>query len=240
MTEEFGILFETGSGKWLELIPGNSRFHSDKSNASKVSKQNFLDQDKRHQILDHHNVDRYANTIKWQPILTLDSFTTFARDRHAGQTSMSGEPYIDHILRVVENTRQLLDKLPDGMLSPHAADEALLVAVGHDLIEDERATEDDIRAIGGSESLIRRLRSLSRTEPKPIYQEWIVDISESGDIVIIVVKLADNIDNNSDTRISALPPDKQSIRKRYNRAFTTLNAMLDKLISEFLARERKD
>lgn len=235
MAEELGILFETGSGKWLELIPGNSRFHSDKGKATRVSKQDFDDQGKRQQMLDHHNVDWYARTIVWQPALTLDIFLAFARERHAGQTSMSGEPYIDHILRVVENTKKLLDKLPEGMLSPSDREEALLVAVGHDLIEDERATEDDIRAIGGSESLIRRLRALSRMEPKPVYQHWIVGIANSGDLVVIIVKLADNQDNNSDVRIAALPPEMQSIRKRYDRAFATLNAALEQMIFRFLS-----
>lgn len=235
MTEEQGILFETGSGKWLEFIPGNSRFHSDKAKATKVSKQDFDDSGKRTQMLDLHNVDWYASTIVWQPLLTLDSFLVFARERHADQTSMSGEPYIEHILRVVENTRKLLDKLPDGMLSTSEREEALLVAVGHDLIEDGHATEDEIRAIGGSEGLIRRLQALSRLDPKPVYQKWITDIAESGDLVVIIVKLADNLDNNSDVRIAALPPEKQSIRKRYDRAFATLNAGLDRLVVMFLS-----
>lgn len=237
MAEELGVLFETGSGKWLEFVPGNSRFHSDKDKATRISKQDFEDQNKRHQMLDHHNVDWYARTIVWQPMptLTLEGFLEFARERHADQTSTSGEPYIEHILRVVENTRQLLGKLPNGMVLPSEHEEALLVAVGHDLIEDERATENDIRAIGGSESLIRRLQALSRMDPKPVYQKWIADIAESGDVVVIIVKLADNLDNNSDVRIAALPPEKQSIRKRYDRAFSTLNAGLEQLISEFNA-----
>jgi hypothetical protein len=138
MTEELGILFEAGSGKWLEFIPGNSRFHSDMAKATKVSKQDFDDPGKRNQMLDLHNVDWYARTIVWQPLLTLDRFLAFAQERHADQTSMSGEPYIEHILRVVETTRKLLDELPDGMLSPTENEEALLVAVGHDLIEDTR------------------------------------------------------------------------------------------------------
>ncbi|MCZ7862732.1 hypothetical protein O9X98_15260 [Agrobacterium salinitolerans] len=237
MAEELGVLFETGSGKWIEFIPGNSRFHSDKSKATRVSKQDYDDHAKRHQMLDHHNVDWYARTIVWQsaPTLTLETFLDFARERHADQSSMSGEPYIEHILRVVENTRKLLDKLPEGMLSPLEKEEALLVAVGHDLIEDERATEDDIRAIGGSESLIRRLQALSRMDPKPVYQKWITGIAESGDVVVIIVKLADNLDNNSDVRIAALPPEKQSIRNRYDRAFATLDAGLDRLKAAFLS-----
>jgi (p)ppGpp synthase/HD superfamily hydrolase len=235
MAEEMGILFETGSGKWIEFIRGNSRFHSDKSKATKVSKQEFESEANRLQMFDLQNIDWYASTIVWQPTLTLESFLRFARERHADQTSMSGEPYIEHIIRVAENTRKLLAKLPDGMISPWDKEEALLVAVGHDLIEDGRATEDDIRAIGGSESLIRRLRALSRMDPKPVYQSWITSIAESGDIVVIIVKLADNLDNNSDVRIAALPPEKQSIRRRYERAYSTLNAKLVDLIASFLS-----
>ncbi|MNL71989.1 hypothetical protein D3C87_1972280 [compost metagenome] len=72
-------------------------------------------------------------------------------------------------------------------------------------------------------------------EPKPVYQKWIADIAEGCDLVVIIVKLADNLDNNSDVRIAALPPEKQSIRKRYDRAFATLNAGVERLVAEFLS-----
>lgn len=148
---------------------------------------------------------------------------------------MSGEAYIEHLLRVVANTRLILELLPVGMLDAADEEEALLVALGHDLFEDEKATPDDVRHLGGSETLIRRLERLSRLDPKPVYQAWITEIAAGDDLVALIVKLADNLDNNSDERINALPEDKRSIRKRYDRAFAVLRSALDERIAAFTA-----
>ncbi|MCS4088674.1 hypothetical protein [Rhizobium sp. BK176] len=165
--------------------------------------------------------------------LTLETFLDFVRERHAGQASMSGEAYIDHLLRVLSNTRKLLESLPTGMLSDADIEESLLVAIGHDLIEDGKATKEEVLALGGSESLVSRLSALARMDPKPVYQQWIADIVAARDLVVIIVKLADNLDNNSDERIASLPLEKKSIRKRYDRAYATLRAGLDQMLAEF-------
>lgn len=163
-------------------------------------------------------------------------FLKFVTERHAGQVSQSGEPYVLHLISVADRTRQAIASFPEGLLSANDADEALLVALGHDLFEDERATPDDIRMLGGSESLIARINALSRLEPKPVYQTWIEGIAASGDLVSIIVKKSDNEDNNSDERIASLPSEKQSIRRRYSRAHPPLQEALDKAISDFLSR----
>ncbi|MDW9481876.1 hypothetical protein GOB57_24825 [Sinorhizobium meliloti] len=68
MEGAIGVLFEQGSGKWLELIPQNARFHSDKSMATTVPREVFEDAVRRSQFLDRHNVDWYAASIVWQPV----------------------------------------------------------------------------------------------------------------------------------------------------------------------------
>lgn len=173
--------------------------------------------------------------MKADMTLTLETFVDFVRERHSGQTSMSGEAYIEHLLRVLENTKNILASLPAGMLSEADFAEVLLVAVGHDLIEDGKATKDEVLEIGGTESLVTRITSLARMDPKPVYQQWIADLVATRDLVLIIVKLADNLDNNSDARIASLPLEKRSIRKRYDRAFVTLREGLDRMISEFTA-----
>lgn len=167
--------------------------------------------------------------------ISYDVFLDFVRTRHAGQTSMNGEDYIEHLLRVVANTRTILGSLPSGMLSASDEEEALLVALGHDLFEDKKATAEEIRELGSSETLIGRLNKLSRLDPKPIYHSWIINISGDDDLVPLIVKLADNLDNNSDERINALPVEKRSIRNRYNRAFPVLRSALDERIAGFKA-----
>lgn len=66
--EDKGVLYETGSGKFLELVPGNARFHSSRENATPVSKSDFEDKTKLGQLLDHHNVDWYMKTIELRPL----------------------------------------------------------------------------------------------------------------------------------------------------------------------------
>jgi hypothetical protein len=63
-----GVLFETGSAKWLELVPQNARFHSNKDNATPVLKSVFDDPAAKASLLDHHNVDWYRSTIVWQAL----------------------------------------------------------------------------------------------------------------------------------------------------------------------------
>jgi (p)ppGpp synthase/HD superfamily hydrolase len=169
--------------------------------------------------------------------ISYNDFLDFVRTRHAGQTSMNGEDYIEHLLRVVANTRTILGSLPAGMLSASDEEDALLVALGHDLFEDEKATAKDVSDLGGSESLIRRLNRLSRLDPKPVYQGWIVGIAADVDLVPLIVKLADNLDNNSDERINVLPVEKRSIRNRYNKAFTVLRVALDERIAIYTAAQ---
>ena len=63
-----GVLYETGSGKFLKLIPSNAQFHSSRENATPISKSDFDDKTKLRQLLDHHNVDWYFRTIEFRSL----------------------------------------------------------------------------------------------------------------------------------------------------------------------------
>ena len=65
--DETGVLFETGSGKYLKLIPSNAQFHSSIDNATLIPKSQFDDIGERRRLLDHHNVDWYFSTIEFRP-----------------------------------------------------------------------------------------------------------------------------------------------------------------------------
>lgn len=66
--EEMGILFETGSGKYLKLIPGSARFHSSREDATPIKKSTFDDIAERRLLLDLHNVDWYFSTIELRSV----------------------------------------------------------------------------------------------------------------------------------------------------------------------------
>lgn len=68
MEDVKGVLYETGSGKFLKLIPSNAQFHSSRENATPISKADFDDKTKLHQLLDHHNVDMYYRTIEFRSL----------------------------------------------------------------------------------------------------------------------------------------------------------------------------
>jgi hypothetical protein len=64
-----GVLFETGSGKYLKLIEDNAQFHSSYQNASIIDFMDWREQDYKFALLDHHNVDWYVRTIRWLPLI---------------------------------------------------------------------------------------------------------------------------------------------------------------------------
>ena len=54
------------------------------------------------------------------------------------------------------------------------------------------------------------------------YTQYIDKIVESGHVPAIIIKLADNLDNNHPFNIINRSHDEQSITKRYDRAFRKL------------------
>lgn len=62
-----GILFESGCAKYLKLIPGNAQFHSSWENATQITEDEW--KENKGFLLSHHNVDWYASTIRFLPIV---------------------------------------------------------------------------------------------------------------------------------------------------------------------------
>lgn len=140
----------------------------------------------------------------------------FARKAHEGQTRRDGKPYFGHIENVVKNTTMLY------------AEDVFVIAVAafHDLIEDGRAIENEIRDFLNevllpsqrykTEEIIKALFALTHEQGER-YEEYIQKIKESSDKRIILVKIADILDNLSDN-----PSQKQ--REKYRRAIEILRS----------------
>lgn len=133
-----------------------------------------------------------------------------------------GIVYYGHLVRVNGYFRELAALLPPGLLTVDELRDGDLLAYLHDIVEDGYLTYDDLRALGYSERVIKLVKALTRDPAKEVYQTKIEAIATSGDLVRILVKLADNRDNSTDARIEDLPPEKRSIIKRYRRARRTL------------------
>lgn len=60
------VLFETISGKWMELVEEGARFRSSPRNATKLE-GDAVSENNLHALLDRHNIDWYARTIEVHP-----------------------------------------------------------------------------------------------------------------------------------------------------------------------------
>ncbi len=103
----------------------------------------------------------------------------FATEAHRGQRRKDGADYITHPLRVAEAVR---------------GEEAKVVAVLHDVLEDTPTTEEDLRAAGIPERCIEALRLLCHDEAVP-YLDYVR--GTMGDPLACAVKRADLWDNFS-------------------------------------------
>lgn len=140
---------------------------------------------------------------------------------HKGQARYNGEPYVYHSIRVAGALSSLSERI---------------VGVLHDVLEEKPLARlvpksDDIKfwvldlgsALTGSDCFVwlhdyeaEALAALTRSKGIQSYSDYIETIKSVGGLAVIV-KLADLADNLKD-----LPPAKESLRKRYEKARSTL------------------
>jgi (p)ppGpp synthase/HD superfamily hydrolase len=117
----------------------------------------------------------------------LDLAIRIATEAHVGQVDKAGRPYIDHPLRVMRTVE------PEG-------EEAMMVAILHDVVEDTPTTLADLRRMGFSAAVIDGVNAMTR-RPGEGYQEYIERCC--GDPLGRVVKAADLVDNMDPKRAFA-------------------------------------
>jgi guanosine-3',5'-bis(diphosphate) 3'-pyrophosphohydrolase len=108
---------------------------------------------------------------------TLEKAIALAAGAHAGQLDKQGNSYILHPLRVMMRVQD---------------DEARMVAVLHDTLEDTSLTEKDLREAGFSAAVIAAVQTVTRHKGQS-YADYVVGCSRSE--VARQVKLADLEDN---------------------------------------------
>jgi (p)ppGpp synthase/HD superfamily hydrolase len=142
---------------------------------------------------------------------TIEKALQIAARAHEGQLDKHGQPYILHPLRVMSAV--------DG-------DEARIVAILHDVIEDTSVTPDDLRQEGFGEAILEALDRLTHRKDDP-YAEYVIRCK--GHDIARRVKLADLEDNSRPSRAILRPdriePDIERVRK-YLLAFKFLTDML--------------
>lgn len=112
---------------------------------------------------------------------------------HAGQLDKAGEPYILHVLRVMHTVEGI---------------KAKTVAAMHDLLEDTKLTEQDLRDAGFDAEIVDAVLALTKG-PK----ETRIEAAKRAKINSLAreVKLADNADNMDLTRLVD-PTEKDMLR----------------------------
>lgn len=108
---------------------------------------------------------------------TIEKALQIAAKAHEGQRDKEGLPYILHPLRV---------------MAAVVGEDAQIVAVLHDVIEDTPVTADDLRAAGFSQTVVAAVVRVTHHKGHP-YADYVVGCK--GDDIARRVKLADLADN---------------------------------------------
>lgn len=126
---------------------------------------------------------------------------------HDGTTQFDGTPYILHPLRM--------------MLSLRGDEEAMIVAVLHDVVEDTPTTLDDLRAAGFAPHLVTAVDHLTRREDET-YEAFIERIKPHP--LARKVKFADLRDNMDVLRLPEIRESDLERLRRYRAAWDVLLA----------------
>ena len=135
---------------------------------------------------------------------------------HAGQTDKAGEPYTEHLARVV-------DRLASQFQDASAAE--IEAAWLHDALEDTDATPESLLAAGVSAEAVRIVQAVTRPEGTA-YLDWIAELARSSSISAVRVKIADNEDNRDPARVAKLPGAAERVDSRYEPARSLLEARI--------------
>lgn len=132
---------------------------------------------------------------------TLADARALAQERHAGQTDKQGRDYYEaHLVPIAD------------LLTP-LGEEAVMVGVLHDIVEDTPTTLEELRALGVPEVVVRAVDSVTERPDEP-YDDLIA--RACADPLGRQVKLADNAHNLlgiPDLAVTDLPTARRLVRK---------------------------
>jgi (p)ppGpp synthase/HD superfamily hydrolase len=145
---------------------------------------------------------------------TIEKALEIAAQAHAGQKDKEGLPYILHPLRVLNGVE---------------GEEAQIVAVLHDVVEDTTVTLDDLRRAGFSETVLAAVQCVTHGNDEP-YAEYVVRCKANA--IARQVKLADLHDNARLSRLILRPQRLQPDLARLHRYVLSYKFLTDQLSEE--------
>lgn len=135
----------------------------------------------------------------------LEEAIALATSAHQGQTDKAGAPYILHPLRVMQRMN---------------SEEAKMVAVLHDVVEDTSVTLEELRALNFSETVVAAVDSLTRRAEES-YETFIERVKLNP--LARKVKLADLEDNMDLQRLQHITDQDKQWWQRYAKASAALS-----------------
>lgn len=138
-----------------------------------------------------------------------------AVEAHAGQVDKAGQPYILHPVRVANKAFENYRPTPD-----YTKEDAFVVAILHDVVEDTEITLKNIEYLGFSTRVTQALFAI--TKYKSETREHYASRTRQNPLALYV-KIQDIADNSSDERLSLLPKeDQDKLKAKYEKALKDL------------------
>jgi (p)ppGpp synthase/HD superfamily hydrolase len=147
-------------------------------------------------------------------VATIEKAIQIAARAHEGQRDKEGLPYILHSLRVMMSVE---------------GEEAQMVAVLHDVIEDTTVTADDLREAGFGEEVIAAVLCVTHRKDQP-YADYVVGCK--GNEIARKVKLADLEDNSRLARTILRPQRLRGDLARIRRYVLSYKFLTDQITEE--------
>ena len=151
----------------------------------------------------------------------LDFMIKLASEKHFGTFDKGGFPYILHPLRIMQKVQTLYG---DDF-------ELMMMAIGHDLIEDTDVTAKFLLDNGISERVVNGLMSL--THGRESYKDYIINIIKNPDA--IKIKILDLDDNSQLNRLKGLTEKDFKRAAKYHTCYAFLTGKIT--VQEFLSSE---
>jgi (p)ppGpp synthase/HD superfamily hydrolase len=146
---------------------------------------------------------------------TIEKALQIAAKAHEGQKDKEGLPYILHPLRVMMSVE---------------GEEAQIVALLHDVIEDTNVTAGDLRQAGFTEKLIAAVLCVTHRKDEEPYAEYVVRCK--SDEVARRVKLADLKENTRLDRTILRPDRLERDLARIRRYLLSYKFLTDQITEE--------
>src|SRR5580704_7961210 len=145
---------------------------------------------------------------------TIEKALQIAAQAHEGQKDKEGLPYILHPLRVMSRVE---------------GEEAQIVAILHDVVEDTSVTMDDLRRAGFSEAILVAVECVTHSKDQP-YAEYVIACKNNP--IARQVKLGDLADNCRLDRTILRPQRLQRDLARIHRYFLSHKFLTDQITEQ--------